>query len=195
MFLRVGIFRRDALTYARIHNARCHESDGTPRNATLVPFRWIGLNGHDVTSSCRGIQPTSKHALKRLFWTESGPPRFVSSPDYTAKFSLWGCYASFSPILRVPPIFFPLRGTSNDVQDFVVFFCFCFMSFSPSKFLNTLEHCIASTVVPNSFVSYLLLCTVNTDVQDCICLFYILLVSTYYVWDGVTSVKDVADCL
>lgn len=69
------------------------------------------------------------------------------------------------------------------------------MSFSPFKFLNTLEHCIASTVVPNSFVSYLLLCTVNTDVQDCICLFYILLVSTYYVRDGVTSVKDVADCL
>lgn len=56
------------------------------------------------------------------------------------------------------------------------------MSFSPFIFLNTSEHGIASTVVPNSFVPYLLLCIVNTDVQDYICLFYTLLVNTYYVY-------------
>lgn len=63
--------RIDALTYARIQNARWNA-------ATLVPFRRIGLNGHDVAPS--RIQPTSKHALKYLFSTGCRPsPQLESS--------------------------------------------------------------------------------------------------------------------
>lgn len=78
--------------------------------------------------------------------------------------------------------FFSASRYKQRCTGFCCIFLFCFMSFCPFIFLNTLEHCIASTVVPNSFVPYLLLCVANTDVQDYICLFYILLINTYHVY-------------
>lgn len=83
--------------------------------------------------------------------------------DFTRSTNFFFCFAVRASMRRISLYFF------------------CFMSFGPFIFLNTLEHCTASTVVPNSFVPYLL-CIVNTDVQDYICLFYILLINTYHVY-------------
>lgn len=45
-------------------NPQCTD-EGAARDATLVPFRRIGLNARDVASSCRHIQPTSKQGFAR----------------------------------------------------------------------------------------------------------------------------------
>lgn len=93
--------RIDALTYARIQNARWNA-------ATLVPFRRIGLNGHDVAPS--RIQPTSKHALKYLFSTGCRPSLRVESSrgTFPRKFSLIKPLTRFHYVLLfIFSLFFP----------------------------------------------------------------------------------------
>lgn len=52
-------------------------------HATLVPFRRIGLNARDVASSCRDIQPTSKHGLINRHFDVATHPR----PTFSTKIS------------------------------------------------------------------------------------------------------------